>query len=288
MSTPHESPITSADQGSVFPYPGGKARLASWIQDHLAVHETYVEPFGGAAAVLFSKRRSTTEVYNDADGDVVHFFSVLRDRREELVEWLRAVPYSRELYREWTRDYYYGDGPDDPIERAGRWFTLRYMQFGAKYDGKSGFNAFAGCQKATSFKNQTERLDAFADRLRGVIIEQQDYGDILDKFDSEDTLFYLDPPYAGDTVRYQEHGVDHARLLERARDLEGEAIISAGCLPENTDGFHVATKDYNYCIRCYDGQKDVEEALLMTYDPDTTRFAGASQTTLAGVGGDDK
>ena len=41
-------------------------------------------------------------MYNDRDGDLVQFFEILRDRCEELVEWLDRTPYSREIYDEWA------------------------------------------------------------------------------------------------------------------------------------------------------------------------------------------
>nr|WP_284010312.1 DNA adenine methylase [Halomicroarcula sp. YJ-61-S] len=82
---------------AVFPFPGGKSRLASWILQEVPEHECFVEVFGGAAGVLVNKdtERSTVEVYNDLDEDLVHFFEVLREQPDELVEWLSAVPYSR-------------------------------------------------------------------------------------------------------------------------------------------------------------------------------------------------
>ncbi len=85
---------------AVFPFPGGKSRFASWILDQTPEHTCFVEVFGGAARVLANEDSDTSdvEVYNDRDGDLVQFFEVLRDRTEELVEWLDRTPYSREIY----------------------------------------------------------------------------------------------------------------------------------------------------------------------------------------------
>ena len=79
-------------------YHGGKWNLASWIISHFPVHECYVEPFGGAASVLLQKSRSPLEVYNDLDGRVVSFFSVLRERPDELARLLSLTPYARAEY----------------------------------------------------------------------------------------------------------------------------------------------------------------------------------------------
>ena len=66
-------------------YHGAKWRAASWIVACLPEdHDSYIEPFGGSAAVLLNKPRSPIEVYNDLDGEVVNFFRILRERPEDI------------------------------------------------------------------------------------------------------------------------------------------------------------------------------------------------------------
>lgn len=60
-------------------YFGSKSRIASRIVKHFPTHHTFVDVFGGSAAVLLAKAPSPVEVYNDIDGDLVNFFRVLQD-----------------------------------------------------------------------------------------------------------------------------------------------------------------------------------------------------------------
>ena len=80
-------------------------------------HKTYVEPYGGAAAVLLTKTPSPVEVWNDIDGRLANFFAVLRDpaRRESLLETLALTPYSR---GEFAACCEADDEPEDQHDRA--------------------------------------------------------------------------------------------------------------------------------------------------------------------------
>jgi len=287
---------------SVFPYIGGKSQIADWVIDNLPAHRRYVEPFSGSASVLFSKPPSPDEVINDVDGDIVQFFVVLRERGDELAEWLRDVPYARDVHQEWARAFYDGDRPDDPVERAGRFFFLRYAQTAAKYDSKSGFKATAFSSPAQTFENKRQRLREFGDRLAGVVVENKDYLEMFDIYDransgedvGEGTVFYCDPPYigerSGDEYYSVEGGFDHAEFVDALGELEGDFVVSYDALPdglrEQVEAGDVFLVERGYGARSggyqHGESKATTERLVTSFDPRVTPgFAEAGmQATL--------
>jgi DNA adenine methylase len=264
-----------------FPYPGSKARHADWILEHIPEHRTYVEPFGGAAGVLFQKPESEVEVYNDRDRDLVQFFEVLRERPDDLVKWLEAVPYAREVHNEWA-EAFYNDGhrPDDPVKRAGRFFALRYMQWGGKHDGISGF-ATPRDNRAEQFSNAVGVLKRFSSRLQSVYVESVNWTDIIDSYDSPQTVFYCDPPYIGTEGNYNGPGeINHTALRDILADIKGDVVISYDSVPPfYGDGWQVAAKDSTFQFNNADGtgHKDATEYLLMNFDAD-------GEPVMSGVG----
>lgn len=217
-----------------FPWFGGKARLAPHIVPLLPAHTVYCEPFGGAASVLFAKARSKLEVYNDVDLGVVSFFRVLRDRPDELQHLLALTPYSRAEYLD-CRDTW-SDGADD-LERARRWFCMTFQAFGG--GGKGGcltgwatdVRGRKNGSRPRTFAWRVDRLHTFADRLRQVQIECDDWRAILDRYDQEEVCFYLDPPYLPSTRKSGTYAhelteADHAEFVERLHTLRANVVLS--------------------------------------------------------------
>ncbi|QCJ47236.1 DNA adenine methylase [Haloprofundus sp. MHR1] len=254
---------------AVFPYPGGKSRLASWILEYLPEHRTYVEVFGGAAGVLVNKPRSKVEVYNDLDADLVQFFEVLRDRSDELIEWLNQTPYSRDLHGTWAGAFYNGYRPADAIERAGQFFYLRYTQWGGAYDNENGFATAKTQSRAVSFNNKRERLTEFAERFDGVTIENLDWKDVFERYDSSKTVFYCDPPYVGVEDYYPHSSVGHENLVDVLDELEGDCILSYSDLPAGTEDYYVVGQESrNYMGNGKTGKaRKTEERLVLNFDP---------------------
>src|SRR5207244_1761552 len=108
-------------------YVGGKNRLAGKIIALIPEHNTYVEPFGGGAQVLFRKAPSPVEVLNDIDGDLVNFYRVCQVHHEELLRCMRFTLLSRKWY-----DLLKNTPPESltDIQRAARYFFLQKSSFG--------------------------------------------------------------------------------------------------------------------------------------------------------------
>lgn len=279
---------------SAFPYPGGKTSLVDEVVQYFPEHRRYVEVFGGSAAVLLNKPPSYIEVYNDLNSDIVHFFEVVRERREELQEWIRTTPYSRELHEQWARAFYDGERPNDDVERAGRWFYLRYTQYGAKIDRYSGFKPSIKRNEARSLRGSARGLDEVVERLQEVTIENQDFEQVIERYDRENTLFYLDPPYLGTAYNYYGTGeFDHERLAEVLDDCEGDWIVSYGELPDPIEAVSSTVKEFpaHYSLDVRDGESRDEstERLAMNFDPaESPSFTAADQLTLSQTAGDSR
>lgn len=276
---------------SFFPYPGGKSLYAPWIIDHFPDHSVYVEPMCGSAAVLANKPRSEVEVINDVDGDIIHFFQVVRERPDELIQWLRDRPYSRDLHRKYAGEFYDGYRPDDDIDRAGRFFYLRQTQFGNKYKSKSGYRRSRHRDFAGVFVNNVEQLKRAAHRLREVQIDNADYEQLLKAYDSTDTLWYFDPPYfdVGDDI-YSHGKFDHERFAEALGEIDGHFVVSYGEIPnplqQYEDQLTVVERNVEYKNGGWagDGSKEAVERLIMNFDPEVVpSMTDANQRTLTEV-----
>jgi len=272
---------------SAFPYPGGKTVYCDEIISRMPEHRRYVEPFGGSAAVLLNKPNSYIEVFNNLDDDVVHFFRVLRERRDDLEAWLQRTPFSRSVYEDWVSKFYDGHRPDDNLERAGRWFYLRYAQFNGSLDRRNGFKTGGKRNEARSFRGSIQDLETVAARFSEVTIECQPYDEVLDRYDHPDTLFYLDPPYyetSSDRDRYRVGGdFDHERFVDELRERDGYWIISYQTLPPGLADVAETVETYTamYSMSYDDERQETTEHLAMNYDPaDHPQFTASSQTTL--------
>ena len=92
---------------------------------------------------------------------------------------------------------------------------------------------------AITFSNP-QHLLTLAKRLKGVMIEHEDAISLIERYDSPETFFYLDPPYVPETLSHwkgkayshEMSNADHLRLGIVLNALEGSAIISGyNCAP---------------------------------------------------------
>lgn len=213
---------------------GGKYYMADDIIRHFPRHRVYCEVFGGAGHILFKKNRSLIEVYNDKHECLYLLFSMLRDevKRNILIPKLQLTPFSRQEFnacRDWNTEM-------DPIEKVRKFYVMTMQSIscngGWAYARTISRRGMSGIVSKWLGNVDENLLDAI-ERLREVQIENLDCIACIEKYDSEDTLFYLDPPYVLDTrsapnsgYKYEMTDDDHRNLIKCILQIKGKVIMS--------------------------------------------------------------
>lgn len=223
------------DKLIAFGYYGGKYSHLDWLLPLLPTTGVthYCEPFGGSAAVLLNREPSPVETYNDLDGELTNFFKVLREHKDALLDALTCTPFSRVEYALACQPA----GNASELERARRLFVRIAQGYGQNPNatvGKWGYtilmsrNDMGG--RVSSFYNRLDKLGAIAQRLLRVQLENEPAVRTIQRYDTPETLFYLDPPYTPDSCHVSYRHVmtldDHAEFLTVLKACKGRIALS--------------------------------------------------------------
>ncbi|MEZ6101081.1 MAG: DNA adenine methylase [Pirellulaceae bacterium] len=212
---------------------GGKHYLAARIIELMPEHTHYVEPFFGGGSVLLNKSPDgISEVVNDVHSELTNFWRVLQEDRQfkKFMRIVEAVPFSQV---EWEDAH---QPTDDPIRQAVNFF-IRCRQSRA---GKLACFATLSRnrtrrqmnEQASSWLTAIEGLKDVSDRLKRVVILNDDATKVIRSQDGPKTLLYLDPPYLHETrvsIEDYDHEMSasqHVDLLEAVLSCTGMVILS--------------------------------------------------------------
>lgn len=215
-----------------FSYYGGKQRLAARICSLLPPHTVYVEPFCGSAAVYFKKGLPVIgnsdyyrEVLNDTDQRIVNFFRVMQspEERAALIDRLEWTVYSQDEYKLAKSS---GDSLD-MVDLAWRWFCSVNWSF--SNNAGSGFSVKTnGRESASTHYNAVQRIKEYRDRFKCTTVMNEPALKVIERFDSPQTCFYVDPPYPGaDQGHYGGFTqADFEQLIDRLKQCHGAVVLS--------------------------------------------------------------
>lgn len=253
---------------------GGKNRLAKTIIAMFPPHACYVEAFAGGAQVFFHKPLSRVEVLNDLDGELINFFRVCQSHPDELIRCLRYHIASRRWF-DLLKNADVQSLTD--IQRAVRFFYIRKTCFGGRILKPTfGYGVISRPRFRPS--RVPEIITQAHQRLQNVQIECLPYQQILKRYDSSQTLFYLDPPYWN--LPYYHHNFteeDFRELAALLTRLKGKFILSLNDTPEVRElfrAFRIATVELPYsCSRRK--RRHQRELLITNFNPKTESLRGS-------------
>jgi DNA adenine methylase len=232
-----------------FGWYGGKYSHLDFILPNLPEDaEHFCDVFGGSAAVIINRKPAPVETYNDLDSELVNFFKVLRENCEDLIKLISLTPFSRE---ELIKACQYELNLSE-IERARRFYVrARQTRTGLAQTSSEGrwahcvLTSRAGMAGAVSrWLGAIDGLPEIVQRLQRIQIENAPALEVIERYDTKETLFYLDPPYVhdsrGDIKAYgnEMSDLEHIELASLLHSIKGKAVISGYRTPLYDELFH--------------------------------------------------
>lgn len=203
--------------------------------------KTYIEPFSGSMGTYMDDDSLKFEnvIFNDKNRHQVNLYkcgtqpkellAAIDDLKNGLLKTSLTDPIEKwDFYKAIYRDYVKNDFLDDmnfsigDLDKAAMYAFMITSAHNSVYPRGAGFNGY----KKTNDKLKIEALvnklkkGTYASKLESITdFLNIDFEELINKYDSEDTYLYLDPPY----YRYDEAtGEDDAkRLFWYGSDKEG-------------------------------------------------------------------
>lgn len=255
----------------VAPYIGGKSRLAKTLIKYIDTipHMTYAEPFIGMGGVFLRRSKAPkAEVINDYSRDVSNLFRILQ---RHYPQFLDTIKYQITSRAEFERLIDTNPETLTDLECAARFLYLQKTAFGGKVSGKN-FGVNRTRSGSFNLSKLEPMLEDVHNRLSSVTIECLDYKSFIQRYDTQHTLFYLDPPYYEceyDYGRELFNRDEFPLMAELLSTLEGSFILSLNDYPEVRKifkGFSIKEVKTTYTISGNNNAKQVGEVIISNRD----------------------
>lgn len=194
----------------------------------------YVEPFCGTCVVGINQPQlPKIEIYNDLDENVFTFMAVLSSKSsyKKLKSMLDVCCFSERLYEEAVEQL--KDPTCDWVYRAFFFFVVNRMSYNGIGNFVVNTHIRRGMSKSVSDMLSTiDTLPEFHERLQRAVFLHRDALDVMEEFDTDNTLMYIDPPYVHDTrtggrYKYEIDDDYHRKIVEFALKCKSYCVISA-------------------------------------------------------------
>ena len=276
-------------------YIGGKSKIGKWIVPFYDKDmETYVETFGGMFWCFFNMDLSQFPnlkkvVYNDFNPLNYNLFKCIQNPTELLkainsidcqkfgVEITPSI-YKEQFIRFQTEIFNEGFSVElGDYDVAAKYVYILTQVFSGSKPETSSFIDLKGKYKSKylTFRDKLLKPDWIEHFLKITHVENMDFAEVIEKYDSPNTYFYVDPPYWKTENYYSNHDFDrqdHERLSNSLISMEGKFSLSYYDFPLLSEWFPKDTytwekKEFAKAAAAKKGKTQTmgEELLIMNY-----------------------
>jgi len=276
-------------------YIGGKSKIGKWIVPFYDKNmEVYLETFGGMFWCFYNMDLKLYPnlkkvVYNDFNPLNYNLFQCVQNPTE-LLRAINSIDCQKqgmditpEIYKEqfvrFQADIFSKDFSVQAYdyETAAKYVYVLTQVFSGSKPETSNFIDLKGKYKSKflTFRDKLSKPDWVDHFLKITDVENMDFADVIQKYDSPSTYIYLDPPYWKTENYYNNHDFDrddHERLAKTLHNIHGKFSLSYydfdllhEWFPE--DRYTWVKKEFAKAASAKKGEKQNmgEELLIMNY-----------------------
>ena len=208
----------------IVPYLGEKSKFSNFIKPNIPSDiKTYVEPFGGMFGIFFSldlsKYKDVKFVYNDVNYLNYNLFNYLR-YNDDFIKLISDIKVDKSKYLESLKSITLNE---NKLKLAIDWLIV--LCCSSPYE--VGKDSWRNDSEFEIFKLKFKAYKYHLDKVNN--IHNLDYKEVIEKYDSPSTFFYVDPPYMGKERHYINHGFSgesHIELAKILNNIKGKFLLS--------------------------------------------------------------
>jgi DNA adenine methylase len=234
---------------------GSKSRLLQYILPLIPDHKIYVECFLGGGAVLFAKKPSDIEIVNDLDTQLINDYKLILD--------IKTKNFKKDLTTLEKQRNFFSKIPKTEADKITHALLRHNNTFSSK-EYKEGMKLY----KHINPIKKLLKIDDYKARLKNVKFVNKNYIDVIKKFDSTETFFYLDPPYENTHKSfYKNSKFDFDELRDILGNVKGYWMLSINAsdyIKDLFDGYIIKIIKIKGTSQ-FIGGKDRTEYIIMNY-----------------------
>lgn len=189
---------------------GSKKSILKILFKYIPNHTIYVETFVGSGALFFGIPKTANKyVINDKDTDLIRGYRILKKGSNIPFDIVpKTIKQIQKLY-------------DKPIYTDDDFLLHELLKCNT-------FNSLGGNKiyKNSKHTAKLSQLPQYKQLFKNVTILNQDYISVLNKYDSDETFFYLDPPYVDSKELYEHSSIDYELMRDKLKSLKGYFLLS--------------------------------------------------------------
>jgi len=184
----------------IIQYMGGDYWIADEILERLYRvgndKYTLVEVFGGSGYIsqIIDRNKFPNVIYNDINDRLTTLYKMVKEKPKELSFLLSLLPYSRS-FNKIVRELLEKNKNLGELEAAALFFYLVNTSFMSGPKKGFGFAVNPTRNVARAYIKKVRGILDFAKNWKDITIENLDFRKVIQLYDKEKTVFYLDPPY---------------------------------------------------------------------------------------------